>query len=148
MNVPIFVGTFSVMTDFAVLKDMDAYRDEGMNDIIVGEPFLRKEVKVSKGRAFCSLNNDICKITIAERPYAVSIQEDTANRAALHQRPLRKRNKDQYAGLEVGWIRRIQKLDMAYWGFLGVRTTLDIFQNIILIPYLEYGVLSPLDTAY
>ncbi|GJY25827.1 hypothetical protein Tco_0400553 [Tanacetum coccineum] len=38
MNVPIFVGTFSVMTDFAVLKDMDAYLDEGMNDIIVGEP--------------------------------------------------------------------------------------------------------------
>ncbi|GJS80606.1 hypothetical protein Tco_0730487 [Tanacetum coccineum] len=44
--------------------------------------------------------------------------------------------------LEVGWIRRIQVLDTAYWGFLGVGTTLDIFQNIILIPYLEYGVLS------
>ncbi|GKB17074.1 putative reverse transcriptase domain-containing protein [Tanacetum coccineum] len=28
MNIPIFVGTFSVMTDFAVLEDMDAYRDE------------------------------------------------------------------------------------------------------------------------
>ncbi|GJT33823.1 putative reverse transcriptase domain-containing protein [Tanacetum coccineum] len=42
MNVPIFVGTFSVMTDFAVLEDMDAYRDEGMGDIIVGEPFLRE----------------------------------------------------------------------------------------------------------
>ncbi|GJT44252.1 hypothetical protein Tco_0952967 [Tanacetum coccineum] len=28
MNVPIFVGTFSVVTDFAVLEDMDAYRDE------------------------------------------------------------------------------------------------------------------------
>ncbi|GJW79715.1 hypothetical protein Tco_0143690 [Tanacetum coccineum] len=39
-------------------------------------------------------------------------------------------------------------LDTAYWGFLGVGTTFDIFQNIILIPYLEYGVLSPLDTAY
>ncbi|GJT96130.1 hypothetical protein Tco_1091648 [Tanacetum coccineum] len=45
-------------------------------------------------------------------------------------------------GLEVGWIRRIQVLDTAYWGFLGVGTTLDIFQNIILIQYLEYGVLS------
>ncbi|GJY96400.1 hypothetical protein Tco_0513310, partial [Tanacetum coccineum] len=41
-----------------------------------------------------------------------------------------------------------KELDTAYWGFLGVGTTLDIFQNIILIPYLEYGVLSPLDTAY
>ncbi|GKA85549.1 homeodomain-like protein [Tanacetum coccineum] len=42
MNVPIFVGTFSVMTDFAVLEDMDAYRDEGICNIIVGEPFLRE----------------------------------------------------------------------------------------------------------
>ncbi|GKC92986.1 hypothetical protein Tco_1158428 [Tanacetum coccineum] len=42
LNVPIFVGTFSVVTDFAVLEDMDAYRDEGMGDVIVGEPFLRE----------------------------------------------------------------------------------------------------------
>ncbi|GKE19761.1 hypothetical protein Tco_1431273 [Tanacetum coccineum] len=42
MNVPIFVGTFSVVTDFAVLEDMDAYRDEGMDDVIFGEPFLRE----------------------------------------------------------------------------------------------------------
>ncbi|GKA09383.1 hypothetical protein Tco_0688714 [Tanacetum coccineum] len=33
MNVPIFVGTFSVATDFAVLENMDAYRDEGMSDV-------------------------------------------------------------------------------------------------------------------
>ncbi|GJR21535.1 hypothetical protein Tco_0970062 [Tanacetum coccineum] len=42
MNVPIFVGTFSVVTDFAVLEDMDAYRDKGMGDVIVGKPFLRE----------------------------------------------------------------------------------------------------------
>ncbi|GJW21717.1 hypothetical protein Tco_0032339 [Tanacetum coccineum] len=42
MNVPIFVGTFSVMSDFAILEDMDAYRDEGMGDVIFGEPFLRE----------------------------------------------------------------------------------------------------------
>ncbi|GKE11722.1 reverse transcriptase domain-containing protein, partial [Tanacetum coccineum] len=34
-----------------------------------------------------------------------------------------------------------QGLDTAYWGFLGVGTTLDIFQNIRIL-YLEYGVLS------
>ncbi|GJQ98846.1 putative reverse transcriptase domain-containing protein [Tanacetum coccineum] len=32
-------------------------------------------------------------------------------------------------------------LDRAYWGFLGVGTTLDILQNIIFIPYFQYGVL-------
>ncbi|GKF67788.1 hypothetical protein Tco_0197467, partial [Tanacetum coccineum] len=35
-----------------------------------------------------------------------------------------------------------KELDTAYWGFLRVGTTLDIFQNIIFIPYLEYDVLS------
>ncbi|GKB42598.1 putative reverse transcriptase domain-containing protein [Tanacetum coccineum] len=42
MNVPIFVGTFSIMTDFAVLENIDDYRDEGMGDVIFGEPFLRE----------------------------------------------------------------------------------------------------------
>ncbi|GKB08048.1 copia protein [Tanacetum coccineum] len=31
--------------DYPILEDMDAYRDEGMGDIIVGEPFLR-EVRI------------------------------------------------------------------------------------------------------
>nr|GFC21468.1 hypothetical protein [Tanacetum cinerariifolium] len=41
-NVPIFVGNFSVVTGFAVLENMDAYRDEGIGSVIVGEPFLRE----------------------------------------------------------------------------------------------------------
>ncbi|GJV50659.1 hypothetical protein Tco_1446400 [Tanacetum coccineum] len=49
MNVPIFVGTFYVVTDFAVLENMDAYRDEGMGDVIFGEPFL-KEVGIKAKR--------------------------------------------------------------------------------------------------
>ncbi|GJW86890.1 hypothetical protein Tco_0162230 [Tanacetum coccineum] len=32
-------------------------------------------------------------------------------------------------------------LDTAYWGFLGVGTTFDIFQNIHIL-YLEYGILT------
>nr|GEV14169.1 hypothetical protein [Tanacetum cinerariifolium] len=49
-NVPIFVGTFSVVTDFAVLENINAYRNEGMGDVIVGEPFL-KEIRI-KARRF------------------------------------------------------------------------------------------------
>ncbi|GKE65875.1 hypothetical protein Tco_1520036 [Tanacetum coccineum] len=48
-NVPIFVGTFSVVTDFAVLENMDDYRNDGMGDVIFGEPFLR-EVRIIKRR--------------------------------------------------------------------------------------------------
>ncbi|GJR35310.1 pyruvate dehydrogenase (acetyl-transferring) kinase, mitochondrial [Tanacetum coccineum] len=33
INVSIFVGTFSVVTDFAFLENMDAYRGEGMSDV-------------------------------------------------------------------------------------------------------------------
>ncbi|GJY25482.1 hypothetical protein Tco_0400208 [Tanacetum coccineum] len=40
MNAPIFVGTFSVVTDFSVIEDMDTYRDEGMGD--VGALFLKE----------------------------------------------------------------------------------------------------------
>ncbi|GJT08358.1 putative reverse transcriptase domain-containing protein [Tanacetum coccineum] len=39
MNVPIFVGTFSLVTNFAVLEDMDAYRDEGIGDVILVNHF-------------------------------------------------------------------------------------------------------------
>ncbi|GJX95750.1 hypothetical protein Tco_0351548 [Tanacetum coccineum] len=42
MNIPIFVGTFYVMTDFAVLENMDAYHDEGMGDVIFDKLFLRE----------------------------------------------------------------------------------------------------------
>ncbi|GJZ77746.1 homeodomain-like protein [Tanacetum coccineum] len=49
MNIPIFVGIFFVMTDFAVLENMDDYRDEGMGDVIFGEPFLR-EVRIKTKR--------------------------------------------------------------------------------------------------
>ncbi|GJX79749.1 hypothetical protein Tco_0327898 [Tanacetum coccineum] len=42
MSVPIFVGTFSVVTDFVVLENMEDYRDEGIGDVIFGEPFFRE----------------------------------------------------------------------------------------------------------
>ncbi|GJY10546.1 hypothetical protein Tco_0378731 [Tanacetum coccineum] len=42
INVLIFVGTFFVVMDFAVLEDMNAYRDKGICDVIFGEPFLRE----------------------------------------------------------------------------------------------------------
>ncbi|GKC80899.1 uncharacterized mitochondrial protein-like protein [Tanacetum coccineum] len=42
MNVPIFVGKFSILIDFAVVENMDAYHDEGTGDIIVGRPFCKE----------------------------------------------------------------------------------------------------------
>ncbi|GJV97184.1 putative reverse transcriptase domain-containing protein [Tanacetum coccineum] len=64
MNVPIFVGTFFVMADFAVLEDMDAYRDEGMGDIIVGKPFLREaRIKAKRFEGIITLYNSDDEVT-------------------------------------------------------------------------------------
>ncbi|GJS34323.1 homeodomain-like protein [Tanacetum coccineum] len=61
MNVPIFVGYFSIVTDFVVLENIDAYHDERMGNIIVGEPFLREvgiKAKWFKGIITLYKNND------------------------------------------------------------------------------------------
>ncbi|GJW57902.1 zf-CCHC domain-containing protein [Tanacetum coccineum] len=41
VNVPVFIGNFYVVTDFIVVEDMDPYLDDGMGDIVVGEPFCK-----------------------------------------------------------------------------------------------------------
>ncbi|GJW02039.1 hypothetical protein Tco_1560895 [Tanacetum coccineum] len=41
VNAPVFSGNFYVITNFIVVKDMDPYLDEGMRDVIVGEPFCK-----------------------------------------------------------------------------------------------------------
>ncbi|GJW17372.1 putative reverse transcriptase domain-containing protein [Tanacetum coccineum] len=64
MNVPIFVGTFSIMTDFAVLEDMYAYRDKGMGDVIFGEPFLREvRIKTKQFERRITIYNGDDKVT-------------------------------------------------------------------------------------
>ncbi|GKA14121.1 hypothetical protein Tco_0693767 [Tanacetum coccineum] len=64
MNIPIFVGTFSVMTDFAVLENMDDYRDEGMGDVIFGEPFLREvRIKTKRFKGIITLYNGDDEVT-------------------------------------------------------------------------------------
>ncbi|GJW90570.1 hypothetical protein Tco_0168123 [Tanacetum coccineum] len=64
MNVPIFVGTFSVVTDFAFLENMDAYRDEGMGDVIFGEPFLREAgIKARRFEGMITIYNGDNEVT-------------------------------------------------------------------------------------
>ncbi|GKD65556.1 hypothetical protein Tco_1307664 [Tanacetum coccineum] len=59
MNIPIFVETFSVMTDFAVLENMDAYYDEGMGNVIFGKPFLREDgIKTRRFEGTITIYND------------------------------------------------------------------------------------------
>ncbi|GKB81796.1 hypothetical protein Tco_0948691 [Tanacetum coccineum] len=50
--------------------------------------------------------------------------------------------------LEVDWIRRIQVLDMAYWGFLGIRC-IDLYPSVVFGECRHgYAVSSLMDTPY
>ncbi|GJU65042.1 homeodomain-like protein [Tanacetum coccineum] len=66
VNSPIFVGNFFVATNFTVVKNMDAYRDEGMGEVIVGEPFCKASYVVA--RRFYGM------ITIFNGNYSVTYQ--------------------------------------------------------------------------
>ncbi|GJW81387.1 putative reverse transcriptase domain-containing protein [Tanacetum coccineum] len=64
MNMHIFVGTFSVMTDFVVLEDMDTYRDERMGDVIFYELFLREVgIKTKRFKGTITLYNGDDEVT-------------------------------------------------------------------------------------
>ncbi|GJS59151.1 putative reverse transcriptase domain-containing protein [Tanacetum coccineum] len=78
MNIPIFVGTFSVMTDFAVLENMDAYRDEGMGDVIFGEPFLREvRIKARRFEGMITIYNGDDEVTyqMVQNPSLLKVSE-------------------------------------------------------------------------
>ncbi|GJY41768.1 hypothetical protein Tco_0429038 [Tanacetum coccineum] len=72
MNIPIFVGTFYVMTDFVVLENMDDYRDEGIGNVIFGEPFLREvgiKTKRFEGMIPFTMVSEEDKINVISHPY-------------------------------------------------------------------------------
>ncbi|GJX05780.1 putative reverse transcriptase domain-containing protein [Tanacetum coccineum] len=85
MNVPIFVGTFSIVTDFAVLEEIDAYRDEGMRDVIFGEPFLREvRIKARRLEEMITIHNGNDEVTmddpnITMKEY-IRLKEEKAHR--------------------------------------------------------------------
>nr|GEY91248.1 homeodomain-like protein [Tanacetum cinerariifolium] len=60
----VLVGNFYVVTDFTVLENMDAYRDEGMGDVIIGEPFLREfRIKAKRFKGMITLYKDDKSVT-------------------------------------------------------------------------------------
>ncbi|GJS56498.1 putative reverse transcriptase domain-containing protein [Tanacetum coccineum] len=64
MNVPIFIGNFSILTDFVVLEDMDTYRDDGMGDVIVGNSFFQEiGVKTRRFEGMITIYNGNDEVT-------------------------------------------------------------------------------------
>ncbi|GKB24405.1 hypothetical protein Tco_0863806 [Tanacetum coccineum] len=75
MNVPIFVGTFSIVMDFAVLENMDAYRDDGMGDCDhirgLNTTLMNNATNpaITEGKIKYSFNNDDEYVAIKEDEY-------------------------------------------------------------------------------
>ncbi|GJS87261.1 hypothetical protein Tco_0769897 [Tanacetum coccineum] len=64
MNVPIFVGNFSIVTHFAIVDNMDGYRDQDMGDIILGEPFCKAScVEARKFDGLITIHNGSDNVT-------------------------------------------------------------------------------------
>nr|GEU30392.1 homeodomain-like protein [Tanacetum cinerariifolium] len=55
---------FSCMIDFSVLENMDVYREEGMGDVIFGEPFLREVgIKAKRFEGIITIHNGNKSVT-------------------------------------------------------------------------------------
>ncbi|GJU79234.1 mitochondrial proton/calcium exchanger protein-like protein isoform X1 [Tanacetum coccineum] len=128
MNVPIFAGTFSVMTDFAVLEDMDAYCDNEMGDVIFGEPFLREVgIKTKWFEGIITLykgNDEVTYQMVRSHPRFKHRTNEQCNKIP----PLLKVSKNDKRN---GILHSYQKLKGFYKGVL------DLGPEFIRIPSME-----------
>ncbi|GJS35019.1 putative reverse transcriptase domain-containing protein [Tanacetum coccineum] len=83
IDVPIFVGNFSIVTDFAVVENMDAYRKD-MRDIIVGKPFCRDAcVEARQFDGFITIHNGNDSVTnpmVRSHPRFKHLSNDQCNK--------------------------------------------------------------------
>ncbi|GJY63058.1 putative reverse transcriptase domain-containing protein [Tanacetum coccineum] len=117
MNIPIFVGTFSILIDFAVLEDMDAYRDEGMGDVIFGEPFLR-EVRINAKRfeGMITIHNGNEEVTYQMVRSRLRFKHHTNEQCNKIPQLLKVSEEDKMNGISHPY----QKLKSFYKGFLNL----------------------------
>ncbi|GJQ97405.1 mitochondrial proton/calcium exchanger protein-like protein isoform X1 [Tanacetum coccineum] len=119
MNVPIFVGTFFVVTDFAVLEDMDAYRDKGMGDVIVGEPFLREfGIKARRFDGMITIYNGNDEVTYQMVRSHPRFKRHTNEQCNKIPQLLKVNEKDEKNGISHAY----QKLKGFYKGVLNLGT--------------------------
>ncbi|GJU94540.1 hypothetical protein Tco_1319296 [Tanacetum coccineum] len=117
MNVPIFVGTFSAMTDFKVLEDMNAYRHDGMGDVIFGEPFLREVgIKTKRFEGIITLYNGDDEVTYQMARSHTRFKNHTNEQCNKIPPLLKVSKKDEKNGISHAY----QKLKGFYKGVLNL----------------------------
>ncbi|GJW85165.1 putative reverse transcriptase domain-containing protein [Tanacetum coccineum] len=117
MNVPIFIRTFFVVTEFTILEDMDAYRDEGMGDVIVGELFLREvRIKARRFDRMITIYNGDDKVTYQMVRSHPRFKHHTNEQCNKIPPLLRVSEKDEMNGISHSY----QKLKRFYKGVLNL----------------------------
>ncbi|GJS65221.1 putative reverse transcriptase domain-containing protein [Tanacetum coccineum] len=137
MNVPIFVGTFSVITDFVVLENMDAYRDEGMSDVIFGEPFLRDiGIKAKRFKRMITLYKGDDEVTYQMVRSYPGFKHHTNKQCNKISPLLKVSEKDMMNGVSHPY----QKLKGFYKGDLNLGP--DYIRNAKIVEWLTRGHIS------
>ncbi|GJY71934.1 putative reverse transcriptase domain-containing protein [Tanacetum coccineum] len=137
MNVPFFVRTFSVVIDFVVLEDMDAYRDEGMGDVIVGEPFLREDgIKARRFDGMITIYNGNDEVTYQMVRSHPRFKHHTNKQCNKIPPLLKVSEKDEMNGISHAY----QKLKGFYKGVLNLGP--DYIRNAKTEEWLTHGHVS------
>ncbi|GJW19758.1 homeodomain-like protein [Tanacetum coccineum] len=137
MNVPIFVGTFSIVTDFIVLEDMDAYRDEGMDDVIFGEPFLRDVgIKTRRFEGMITIYNGSDEVTYQMMRSHLRFKHHTNEQCNKIPPLLKVSEEDKMNGISHPF----QKLKGFYNGVLNLRA--DYIRDAKMEEWLTHGHIS------
>ncbi|GJR22149.1 hypothetical protein Tco_0970676 [Tanacetum coccineum] len=126
-----------VMKQELVYTGNNIFVEKGLTEVLFGKPFKENiglEEDINKGVLWLKIRDDktVFNMPRAERKLGSNSKE-------MEFEVTSSRNCVVWKSIEYGVSKG---LDTTYWGFLGVWTMFDIFQNIILYPYLEYGVLN------
>ncbi|GJW88768.1 hypothetical protein Tco_0164108 [Tanacetum coccineum] len=137
VNAPIFIGKFSFITDFTVVEYMDAYRDEGMGEVILGEPFCKAscvEAKIFDGMTTIFNGNDsVTYQMVRSHPRFKHLTDIQCNKIP----PLLKINKqDELCGI----LHSYQKLKIFYKGILDLGP--KYIQDEKIVERLTHGHIS------
>ncbi|GJV75089.1 hypothetical protein Tco_1506673 [Tanacetum coccineum] len=103
--------------DFAVLEDMDPYRDEGMDYVIIGEPFL-KEIGIKERRfegmiTIYNCNDEVTYQMVRSHP---RFKHHTNEKCNMMPPLLKASKKDEKNGISHAY----QKVKGFYKGFLNL----------------------------
>ncbi|GJW51220.1 putative reverse transcriptase domain-containing protein [Tanacetum coccineum] len=137
INVPIFVGTFSVVTDFIVLENMNTYRDEGIGDVIFGESFLREVgIKTRRFEGMITIYNGDDEVTYQMVRSHLRFKHHTNEQCNKIPPLLKVSNEDKKNGISHPY----QKIKGFYKGVLNLGP--DYIRDTRTVEWLTRGHIS------